>query len=113
MFFPATINPHADAERYFDALADAHEFQEHEDCVESVRLCQEFVSAAVFGEEEPLENSSVGCALYEVNCQQPEIMDKIFYRAAELEDPVLKALLVEMGDAWAEIKMREAAKRGA
>ena len=112
MYCTHTASPCADAERYYDAIEEAGAAQEQADRVAAIRLADEFVSAAACGEDEHLGRFAFREALYEVTHSDPEILDKIFYRAAQLEDRTLRALLVEMGDAWAAIKLSEAAKKG-
>ena len=100
-----TCNPHYDAEVYTyaqDAAAAADE-------AEAIELANRFVAAAEHGEDEPLygtkAKSTVGEALYAVNCDRPDLIDAIFYWAARQTDsPVLRAMEMEVGAHWAQME---------
>ena len=104
MFY--TADPVRDALDYEDAQERAAERDE----AEHKRLSDAFVSAAEWGAEEPLEKSDMSEALYEVQCSQPELVEAFFWRAAtQTQDPVLRAMVRGVADAWAEIQSREPA----
>lgn len=108
MFY--TANPCADAERHFDAIFDAGEAHDAAQAARATALADDFVSAAEWGADEPLAKSDVAEALYEVSSSRPELIDAFFYRAAtQASDPVLRAMVQQVADAWAEIKIKEAA----
>ena len=106
MFY--TADPVRDALAYEDSMERQCEINEAELAREHTRLSDAFVSAAELGEEEPLEKQSVGLALYAVAMDKPELLDAFFYYAArQTQDPVLRAMVREVADAWAEIQSRE------
>ena len=104
MFYTPTADPDADFAEW-DARQDAAEAA---GTAEHTRLSDAFVSAAARGEEEPLEKESVGLALYAVAMDKPELLEAFFYWAArQADNPVLRAMVRAVADAWAEIQMRE------
>lgn len=106
-----TADPARDALDHDDSIERQCEINEIEKIAEQSRLAYCFVSAAELGSNEPLEGITVGEAIYEVSQNQPGLIDAFFYRAAtQTKDPVLRAMVREVGDAWAEIKQREQAK---
>ena len=109
MFYTAhPEHPERDALAYEDSMERQCEINEAEQAREHTRLSDAFVSAAEWGEEEPLEKESVGLALYAVAMDKPELLDAFFYYAArQTQDPVLRAMVREVADAWAEIQSRE------
>lgn len=103
-----TAHPERDALAYEDSMERQCEIHEAEQAREQTRLSDAFVSAAAWGAEEPLEKQSVGLALYAVAMDKPELLEAFFYWAArQADNPVLRAMVREVGDAWAEIQMRE------
>ena len=103
-----TAHPERDALAYEDTMERQCEIHDAEQAREQARLSDAFVSAAKWGEEEPLEKESVGLALYAVTMDKPELLDAFFYRAAtQTQDPVLRAMVREVADAWAKIQSRE------
>lgn len=107
MFY--TANPCADAERYEDAMeaacaaAERAEIERHEANVRA------FIDAAQWGKDEPLDGATVDNAVYDVGADHPELMYAFFYRAAaQTSDPVMRAMVAEVADAWARIKERHA-----
>lgn len=100
-----TANPEHDALNYYDALEDAGEAQDDADQREAKRLSDAFVSAAEWGACEPLEKSDMSEALYEISSSQPELIDAFFWRAAmQTSDPVMRAMVREVADAWAGLQ---------
>ena len=103
-----TADPARDALAYEDSMERQCEIHEAEQAREQTRLSDAFVSAAERGASEPLEKSDMSEALYEVQCSQPELVEAFFWRAAtQTSDPVLRAMVREVADAWAEIQSRE------
>lgn len=103
-----TANPCADAERHFDAVFDAGEAHDAAQVAEARRLASAFTDAAEWGADEPLEKSTVSEALYEVQCARPELLDALFYWAArQTGNAVVRAMVAEIADAWADIKLGE------
>ena len=80
---------------------------------EAKRLSDAFVSAAEWGPDEPLERFDMREALYELtSCHENgcDLIEAFFYYAAtKTGDPVLRAMVREAADAWAEFKQAEAA----
>ena len=108
MFY--TANPEIDAANYHDSIEQQCEAHEHAEAREAKRLSDAFVGAAEWGASEPIEKRTMSEALYEVSSSQPELIDAFFWRAAmQTSDPVMRAMLREVADAWAEIKRLEAA----
>ena len=106
MFY--TADPARDALEYEDSLELQCEKIAALQAQERTRLSDAFVNAAAWGEEEPLGKESVGLALYAVAMDKPELVEAFFYYAArQTDNPVLRSMVREVGDAWAEIQSRE------
>ena len=102
MFY--TANPCADAERHFDALFDAGEAHDEYEREEGMRLSAEFIAALPLGEDAKFDNSTVGCALYELACSSyQQLLTNIVIAAADSSDPVLRALIQQLGAGYADI----------
>lgn len=103
-----THNPCADAEAHTEQIEAYAEKSETLHQQKVGRLAAEFIDAAEWGADEPLEKSTVSEALYEVQCAKPELIDALFYSAAQrTDDPVMRALVADIAEAWAEIKAEE------
>ena len=103
-----TANPCADAERYNDAIFDAGDAHDAQQVAEARRLASAFTDAAEWGADEPLEKSTVAEALYEVQCSKPELIEALFYWAArQTGNAVVRAMVAEIADEWADIKLGE------
>ena len=103
-----TDNPCADAEAHFDAIFEAGEAHDAQQVAEAQRLSRAFIDAAEWGADEPLEKSDVAEALYEVQCSNPELIDALFYwAAAQKENPVVRAMVSDLADAWADLHGRK------
>ena len=103
-----TDNPCADAEAHFDALFDSGEAHDAQQATEAHRLSRAFIDAAEWGATEPLEKADVAAALYEVQCAKPDLFDALFYwAAAQKGHPVVRSMVSDIADAWAEIKQGE------
>ena len=114
MFFTATINPHADAERHFDALFDAGEAADDREIAEAKRLSDAFVSALPWGDSEPLEGRTVADAIYDVTCSSyAALLDEIVIAAGDSTDPALRRLIRKLGESWADLMIEQAKKEGA
>ena len=102
-----TDDPVKDIMRHIDSRerrADAIDVRE---AAQERRLSSAFVSAAAWGADEPLAGSDVAEAVYEVGCAQPELLNALFYWAARQSDPVVRAMVAEIGDEWAALKLKE------
>lgn len=108
MFY--TADPARDALEYEDAQEEAQERDE----AARTRLSNDFVSAAEWGADEPIEGITVAEALYELQQSHADgcsLVEAFFYRAAtQTKDPVLRDMVREVGDAWADIKQQEKTK---
>ena len=103
-----TADPARDALDHDDSIERQCEINEIEKVAEQSRLAYCFVSAAEWGADEPLEGATVGEAIYEVSQNQPGLIDAFFYRAAtQTKDPVLRAMVRKVGDAWADVRARK------
>lgn len=94
-----TADPDAD-------LYALHKDQDAADAADAAlhrSLSAEFVRAAAWGPEEPLVNSNVAEALYEVSQAHPELIESFFWRAASQKCPALRAMVQEVADAWASL----------
>lgn len=102
MFY--TANPCADAERHFDALFDAGEAHDEYEREEGMRLSAEFVAALPLGEGAHFEDTTVGDALYELACSSyAQLLTEVVFAAADSEDPVLRKLIKQLGDGYADV----------
>ena len=114
MFFTATINPHADAERHFDALFDAGEAADDRELAEAKRLADEFVRRLPLGGSAPLEGRTVADAMYEIVCSSyAALLDEIVIAAGVSTDPALCRLVRKLGEGWADLMIEQAKKEGA
>lgn len=103
-----TADPARDALDHDDSIERQCEINEIEKIAEQSRLAYCFVSAAELGSNEPLEGITVGEAIYEVSQNQPGLIDAFFYRAAtQTKDPVLRAMVREVADAFADVRTRK------
>lgn len=102
-----TASPTADAARFFDAREAAGDALDAQQAAQERSLSSAFIDAASWGADEPLAGSDVAEALYEVGCAQPELLNALFYWAARQSDPVVRAMVAEIGDEWAALKLKE------
>ena len=89
--------------QYEDGLdaQDAHDEYERE---EGVRLSAEFIAALPLGESAKFEDTTVGDALYEIVCSSyAQLLTEVVFAAAESEDPVLRKLIKQLGDGYADV----------
>ena len=102
----ASLDQRYEAE--FDAQ-DAHDEYERE---EGTRLSAEFIAALPLGEDAKFEDGTVGDALYELACSSyAQLLTDIVIAAADSEDPVLRKLIKQLGDGYADIVLTQ--KEGA
>ena len=87
-------------EAEFDAQ-DAHDEYERE---EATRLSADFVAALALGEDAQFEDGTVGDALYEIaHSSYAQLLTDIVIAAADSEDPVLRKLIKQLGDGYADV----------
>ena len=89
--------------QYEDGLdaQDAHDEYERE---EGTRLSAEFIAALPLGEDAKFEDGTVGGAIYEIACSSyAQLLTDIVIAAADSNDPVLRALIQQLGAGYADI----------
>ena len=88
---------------------DAHDEYERE---EGMRLSAEFIAALPLGEDAKFDNTTVGCALYELACSSyAQLLTDIVIAAAGSEAPALRKLIKKLGDGYADVILMQ--KEGA
>ena len=106
MFY--TANPCADAERHFDAIFDAGEAHDEYEREEGTRLSAAFIAALPLGEDAKLDDTCVGNAIYEIACSSDaQLLTDIVIAAADSDDPALRKLIKQLGDAYADIVLTQ------
>ena len=91
-------------EAEFDAQ-DAHDEYERE---EATRLSAEFIAALPLGEDAQFEDGTVGEALYEIaHSSYAQLLTDIVIAAADSDDPALRKLIKQLGDAYADIVLTQ------
>lgn len=95
---------HPNPDQDFAEWDNRQEAAEAADEARHNRLANAFISAARWGEDEPaagLKNYSVGLALGEIMSDNPDLLNKLFYKAVnESSDPVWRSLCDEIGSAF-------------
>ena len=91
-------------DRRYEAEFDAQDACDEYEREEGVRLSAEFIAALPLGESAKFEDTTVGDALYEVACSSyAQLLTDIVIAAAESEDPVLRKLIKQLGDGYADV----------
>ncbi len=87
-----------------DDGADLSEFVD-----EKTRLSNALVEALQHEPSEPLANITAGEALYELQCNHTDGAQKVealvFWAARQTGDPILRAMVREIADCWAETRI--------
>ena len=99
-------------DRRYEAEFDAQDACDEYEREEGIRLSAEFIAALPLGEDAKFDNTTVGCALYELSCSSyQQLLTDIVVAAADSKDPALRQLIKQLGDGYADIILTQ--KEGA
>ena len=94
----------ASLDQRYEAEFDAQDACDEYEREEATRLSADFVAALPLGEDAKLEDGTVGNALYEIACSSyAQLLTEIVFAAANSEDPVLRKLIKQLGDGYADV----------
>ena len=105
-----TADPARDALEHDDSIERQCEIFEAHRASEHKRLSDALVEALQHGDSEPLENITAGEALSEVQCYHVDgcrrIEQLVYWAARQTGDSVLRAMVREIADAFADARTR-------
>lgn len=105
-----TADPERDALEYEDSIERQCEIHEAKQAREHKRLSDALVAALQHGPDEPVANITAAEALYEVQCNHSDgskLVEQLVYWAARQKgSPVLRAMVREIADAFADVRTR-------
>ena len=106
-----TAHPERDALAYEDSMERQCEINESQQACEHKRLSDALVEALQHGDSEPLENINTGEALHEVQCDHVDgskrVEQLVYWAARQTDNPVLRAMVREIADAFADVRTRK------
>ena len=109
MFY--TADPARDALDHDDSIERQCEIHEAAQARERKRLSDALVEALQHGDSEPVANITAGEALYEVQCHHVDgcrrIEQLVYWAARQTGDPVLRAMVREIADAFADWRVKQ------
>ena len=98
----------ASLDQRYEAEFDAQDACDECEREEGARLSTEFIAALPLGEDAKFEDGTVGDALYELACSSyAQLLTDIVIAAADSEDPVLRKLIKQLGDGYADIVLTQ------
>ena len=102
----------ASLDQRYEAEFDAQDACDEYEREEGMRLSAEFIAALPLGEDAKFEDGTVGGAMYEIACSSyAQLLTEIVITAADSEDPALRKLIKQLGDAYADVILMQ--KEGA
>lgn len=106
-----TADPARDALNHDDSIERQCEIHEAAQAREHKRLSDALVEALQHGDSEPVANITAGEALYEVQCDHVNgsrrIEQLVYWAARQTGDPVLRAMVREIADAFADVRCKQ------
>ena len=105
-----TADPARDALNHDDSIERQCEIHEAAQAREHKRLSDALVEALQHGDSGPVANITAGEALSEVQCGHVDgssrIEQLVYWAARQKSDPVLRAMVREIADAFADVRVR-------
>ena len=106
-----TADPARDALDHDDSIERQCEIHEAQQACEHKRLSDALVEALQHGAGEPVANVIAGEALYEVQCDHVDgskrVEQLVYWAARQTDNPVLRAMVREVADAFADVRTRK------
>ena len=106
-----TADPARDALDHDDSIERQCEMHEAAQKREHKRLSDALVEALQYGAGTPVANVIAGEALYEVQCDHVDgsnrIEQLVYWAARQTDNPVLRAMVREVADAFADVRTRK------
>ena len=105
-----TADPARDALDHDDSIERQYEMHEAAQKREHKRLSDALVEALQHGDSGPVADVNSGEALYEVQCDHVDgtkrVEQLVYWAARQTDNPVLRAMVREIADAFADLRGR-------